>query len=124
LPPGDYPLLLDSGRFCPYKYRLVVKTEKAKRSSLFCLKVSQLAKVFEHVKPFQPSLIFAKNIRAYLSGAPVQSNLLALLANIRLGWADLPVTYAVAYLVLASVTKKKCFPPRVPGKPLQHGIYN
>ncbi len=52
-------------------------------------------------KPFQPNLMFAGKARAYpseaLSGAPLYGKLLALPANIRLGWKGLPGTNTQAY---------------------------
>jgi hypothetical protein len=52
------------------------------------------------VKPFQPSLMFASKAGEYPSEAPVEDRLLALPADIRLGWNGLSGTNTLAYYEL------------------------
>jgi len=47
--------------------------------------------------------------RAYLSGAPLWYILLALPANIRLGWKSLPGANALAYYENGQLTAQKSF---------------
>jgi hypothetical protein len=51
----------------------------------------------------------------HLSGAPLQGMLLALPANIRLGWKGLPRTNALAYYEKLKLTAVKSFITLAPG---------
>ncbi len=59
------------------------------------------SRVFVPGKPLQPSLMFAGKAQPtqvkHLSGALLKGRPLALPANIRLGWKDLPKTNTLAY---------------------------
>jgi len=63
-------------------------------------------------KPFQSSQMFVGKARTYSSEAPFRASilkgwLLALTANIRLGWKSLPGTNAPAYYEMAAVKRFK-----------------